>query len=59
MTFEILDHDGSTVNLVLKDGSILDVACGWDPVDSKNEFNPFYALKMLQRLSSDSSKGAK
>jgi len=61
MTFEIVEHDGSTLNLVLKrgkvrvevlvykSGEILDVVCGSDPViGGKNEFNVYYALKLLR-----------
>lgn len=70
MTFEIVEHDASTLNLILKrgkvrvevlvykSGEILDVVCGSDPIDGKNEFNLFYALKLLHH-SSASSKGAK
>lgn len=60
MTFEIIEHDGSTLNLVLKNGKnrveilvykngdILDCIQGNDTVN-KNELNVYYALKMLQQ----------
>lgn len=69
MTFEVVEHDGSTLNLVLKrgkarvevlvykSGEILDVVCGSDPIDGKNEFNLYYALKLLHN-SQGSSKDA-
>ncbi len=64
MTFEIIEHDASTLNLVLKhgkerveiliykNGEITDVACGWEKIDDTAMCNAFNALKILQRLTS-------
>lgn len=63
MTFEVVEHDGSTLNLILKNGKklrveilvhrsgeILDVVYGTDKIDDeKNEFNMYYALELLRR----------